>query len=101
MPALIILLKLKIVMKYSNAGDPNERDDFKILRYADILLILAEAYANTSDDVNALIRLNQVAQQRDPSFGGYVSTGAMLKNDILKERNRVLEKALKAFVAGE
>ena len=81
---------IKIVMKYSNAGDPNERDDFKILRYADILLILAEAYANTSDDVNALIRLNQVAQQRDPSFGGYVSTGATLKNDIIKERRKEL-----------
>lgn len=81
---------IKIVMKYSNAGDPNERDDFKILRYADILLILAEAYANTSDDVNALIRLNQVAQQRDPSFGGYVSTGTTLKNDIIKERRKEL-----------
>jgi len=81
---------INIVKKYTNASDPNERDDFKILRYSDILLILAEAYARTNDENNARIRLNQLAQQRDPSFAGYTSTGAGLINDIIKERRKEL-----------
>jgi hypothetical protein len=81
---------INIVRKYTNAGDPTERDDYKILRYSDILLILAEAYANTSDEPNALTRLNQVAVQRDLSFAGYSSSGATLKDDIIKERRKEL-----------
>ena len=81
---------INIVNKYTNASDPDERDNFKILRYSDILLILAEAYANESDDVNALTRLNQVAMQRDPVFAGYSSAGAALKDDIIKERRKEL-----------
>ncbi|MCB0714542.1 MAG: RagB/SusD family nutrient uptake outer membrane protein [Chitinophagaceae bacterium] len=81
---------IHIVKKYTNVSDPNERDNFKILRYADVILILAEAYANTNDDGNARIRLNQLAQMRDPSFGGYSSSGDNLKDDILNERRKEL-----------
>jgi hypothetical protein len=78
------------VNKYQNSSNASERDDQKILRFADVLLILAEAYARTNDEPNALLRLNQVAKNADPSFAGYSSTGAQLINDILAERRKEL-----------
>ena len=65
-------------------------DDVKMTRYAEVLLILAEAYFNLSDPVNALKYLNQVAKQRDPSFAGYVSVGPQILEDILNERAKEL-----------
>ena len=55
-----------------------------------MLLTLAEGYAQTGDNVNALIYLNQLAKQRDPSFAGYTDTGAALIADILNERRKEL-----------
>jgi len=78
------------VNKYSNTSNVSEKDDSKVLRFADVLLILAEAYARTSDEPNALIRLNQVAQNRDASAVAYASTGPQLINDILGERRKEL-----------
>ena len=78
------------VVKYPNVNNAAEKDDYKILRYADILLILAEAYARTNDEANARLRLNQVAQARDPSFAGYTSTGTALIDDIILERRKEL-----------
>ena len=63
-------------------------DDVKIVRYSEVLLILAEAYHNTGDDVNALKYLNMVAQNRDPVYTGYTSSGAQLLEDILNEREK-------------
>jgi len=65
-------------------------DDVKIVRYAEVLLMLAESYYNLSDETNALKYLNMVAMQRDPSFTGYVSTGAQVLEDILNERAKEL-----------
>jgi hypothetical protein len=76
--------------KYSNTGNANDKDDTKVLRYADVLLLLAEAYARTSDAPNALIRLNQVAQNRDASFAGFASAGQQLIDDIIAERRKEL-----------
>jgi hypothetical protein len=76
--------------KYPNPANPADRDETKILRLSDIILIAAEAYYNTADETNARIRLNQVAQQRDPSFTGYTSTGVALLNDIITERRKEL-----------
>ncbi len=76
--------------KYSNTTNANEKDDTKILRFADVLLILAEAYARTSDEPNALIRLNQVAQNRETGFAGYASAGPQLIADIINERRKEL-----------
>ena len=73
--------------KYSNTTNAADKDDTKVLRYADVILILAEAYANL-DDANALVRLNEVAKKRDATFIGYASTGAQLKNDIITERRK-------------
>jgi hypothetical protein len=81
---------INIVRKYPNVNNAAEKDDYKILRYADVLLILAEAYARTNDDVNARLWLNFVAQKRDPSFPGYASSGAALIDDIIMERRKEL-----------
>jgi starch-binding outer membrane protein, SusD/RagB family len=78
------------VNKYSNTSNVSEKDDTKVLRFSDMLLILAEAYARTSDEPNALIRLNQVAINRDPSFAGFSSTGAQLISDIIAGRRKEL-----------
>ncbi len=81
---------VKAVVKYPNISNANDKDDTKVLRYSDVLLILAEAYYNTSDEVNAKARLNQVATKRDPLFAGYTSTGPQLLEDILTERRKEL-----------
>ncbi len=76
--------------KYSNVSNANEKDDVKIIRYSEVLLTLAEAYARTGDNANAVLYANQVAQRRDPSFTGFTSTGAALANDIVNERRKEL-----------
>jgi hypothetical protein len=81
---------VKIVTKLSNTNNNTDKDDIKILRYAEVLLILSEAYARTNDAANALTRLNQVAQQRDPSFTGFTSSGTALLDDIINERRKEL-----------
>ena len=76
--------------KYPNASNTVDKDDIKILRLSDIILIAAEAYYNAGDFPNALAYLNRVAKQRDPSFGGYGSTGTQVLEDILTERRKEL-----------
>ncbi|MFL5788618.1 MAG: RagB/SusD family nutrient uptake outer membrane protein, partial [Flavisolibacter sp.] len=76
--------------KYSNTSNGSDKDDIKVLRYADVVLILAEAYANLNDETNALSWLNTLAELRDPSFAGYASTGQQLKDDIINERRKEL-----------
>jgi len=76
------------IYKYQNNTNAADKDDTKVIRFADVVLILAEAYANLNDDANARTRLNQVAQKRDPSFAGYASSGDQLKADILAERRK-------------
>ncbi len=76
--------------KYSNAANGTDKDDIKILRLSDIILIAAEAYYSTGDIPNALIYLNKIAIQRDPSFTGYTSAGAQVLEDILTERRKEL-----------
>ena len=79
-----------IVLKYPNASNASDKDDDKVLRYSDVLLILAEAAARTGDEATARARLNDVAQRRDPAFAGYNSSGAALINDIITERRKEL-----------
>ncbi|HEY0245172.1 MAG TPA: RagB/SusD family nutrient uptake outer membrane protein [Mucilaginibacter sp.] len=78
-----------VVNKYSNYlnADP---DEIKIIRYAEVILTLAEGYAKTGNEPSALIYLNQLAKLRDPSFAGYTSTGAQLQADIINERRKEL-----------
>ena len=65
-------------------------DDVKIVRYAEVLLILAEAYYNLGDNANALKYLNMVAQKRDPSLVAYATTGTATLEQILTERQKEL-----------
>lgn len=65
-------------------------DDVKIVRYAEVLLILAEAYYNTSDETNALKYVNMVATKRDPAYTGYLTTGTAVLESILTERQKEL-----------
>jgi len=68
--------------------DYTNYDDVKIIRYAEVLLILAEAYYNQGDFTNANLYLNMVAQKRDPLFTGYNNTGVLVLEDILNEREK-------------
>ena len=79
-----------VVNKYPNFSNGSDKDDIKIIRYAEVLLTLAEAYAQTGDNVDALTYVNQVAKNRDPSFAGYVDVNAALITDILNERRKEL-----------
>jgi hypothetical protein len=80
-----------VVNKYTNPTGSN-RDEVKLLRYAEVLLVAAESYARNGDVDNALVYLNLVAQKRDPSFAGYDNTlsATDLVTVILKERQREL-----------
>jgi starch-binding outer membrane protein, SusD/RagB family len=79
-----------LINKYQNTRNNADKDDGKVLRYSDILLVLAEANARTNDEVNALRFLNQVVQRRDPSATALTSTGATLIEDIIRERRKEL-----------
>jgi hypothetical protein len=79
-----------IVNKYQNVQNSSDKDDIKVLRYADVLLIAAEASARTGNQIDALALLNQLAQRRDPSFKGFASTGDALLADIITERRKEL-----------
>ncbi len=76
-----------LVNKYPNATNP-DKDEIKIIRYAEVILTLAESYARTNDEINARTYLNQLATLRDPSFAGYGSAGQQLLDDIINERRK-------------
>jgi hypothetical protein len=78
-------------VKYPNSPSTStNKDNIPVLRLSETLLILAESYYNTTDPVNALLNLNKVAKQRDPSFAGYASTGTQILEDILTEKRKEL-----------
>jgi hypothetical protein len=75
--------------KYTNTAS-GDRDEVKIIRLPEVILTLAEAYARTGDEPDALLYLNRIAQLRDPSFTGFTSGGEQLINDIVNERRKEL-----------
>ncbi len=81
---------INLCYKYSNAAGSGDKDDTKVLRLADIILIAAEAYYNAGDITNANKYLNMVATQRDPSFAGWSDSGPQVLEDILIERRKEL-----------
>lgn len=77
------------INKYQNTSNA-DRDEIKLLRYAEVLLTLAESYYRLNDEGNARLYLNMVAQKRDPSLAAYNQTGTALLNIILTERRKEL-----------
>jgi starch-binding outer membrane protein, SusD/RagB family len=77
------------VNKYQNVTNA-DRDEIKMVRYAEVLLTLSESYARLNDTPNALLYLNQVAQNRDPAQVAYTLTGSALVSAILTERRKEL-----------
>lgn len=77
------------VNKYQNTAN-TDRDEIKMLRYAEVILTLAESYARLADNTNALQYLNMLAQNRDPEQKAYTLTGSELINAILLERRKEL-----------
>lgn len=67
----------------TNGG--NASNDFSYLRYADVLLIKAEALARKGDFTNALPLVNQVRERSNAS-----DLSSLVLNDILDERGREL-----------
>ncbi|MGI4727877.1 MAG: RagB/SusD family nutrient uptake outer membrane protein [Janthinobacterium lividum] len=79
-----------IINKFSNYSN-TDKDETPVIRYAEVILTLAESYARLGDETNAKVYLNQLAKLRDPSLtAGYTSTGAQLITDILNERRKEL-----------
>ncbi|WP_342646230.1 RagB/SusD family nutrient uptake outer membrane protein [Mucilaginibacter sp. CSA2-8R] len=78
-----------IINKFPNYSN-TDKDETKVIRYAEVILTLAEAAARTNDQAKALTYLNQLARLRDPSFAGYTSSGTQLTTDILNERRKEL-----------
>jgi hypothetical protein len=79
-----------VVNKYPNLSNPNGKDNTKVIRYAEVLLTLAEAYNHQGMDSLAKQYLNQLAQIRDTAFSGYTDQGSQLLADILLERRKEL-----------
>lgn len=77
-----------IVNKYTNTTNAANKDEVKIIRYAEVLLTLAESYARTGSEDLALETLNKVATTRGAS--AYESSGTQLIEDILTERRKEL-----------
>jgi starch-binding outer membrane protein, SusD/RagB family len=75
-----------IVTKYKAAS--GDRDDKKVIRLSEVYLIAAEAAQRLSDP-QALVHLNTLMAQRDPSLV-YASAGAQLLEDIITERRKEL-----------
>ncbi len=77
-----------VLNKWINTLNGTDRDNIKIIRYSEVLLNLAEAYAQTGDNVNGQKYVNMVAQTRDPAFLGYTDIGTQLVNDIVNEKRK-------------
>ena len=75
------------INKYPDIG--GDRSDTKILRLSEVYLIAAET-SLPGNESEARSFLNYVATRRDVSFTGYNSTGAVLFEDIIKERRKEL-----------
>ena len=77
------------VNKYQNVAN-TDRDEIKMLRYAEVLLTLSESYSRLGDAPNALLYLNQVAKNRDPELVAYTYSGNALTDAIILERRKEL-----------
>lgn len=82
-------LDVHYVNKYQNVGNA-DRDEVKLLRYAEVLLILAESHARLNNNTEGQKYINMVAQNREPDFAGYTLTGPALADAVIVERRKEL-----------
>jgi hypothetical protein len=80
---------VRVVNKYPNATQP-DKDEIKVLRMSEVVLIAAEAAYHTGNAALARDYVNAIAQRRDIAFAGFTSTGPALLEDILLERRKEL-----------
>jgi len=84
---------LAFTTKYSDVSDPSNKyadTNWPFLRYADVLLIYAEALAETDHSDQAVIYLNRVRSRSN-------ATAATDPGDIVKLRSMILEERAKEF----
>ena len=74
---------VKVVRKYPNEANA-DKDNIKMLRLSEMILIVAEASYRLNDEATALTYLNMIATRR--GIAPYTSIGAALLEDIIKER---------------
>ncbi len=82
-------LDVHYVNKYQNVANA-DRDEVKMVRYAEVLLILAESHARLGNNSEGQKYLNMIAQNRDASFAGYTLTGPALVEAAMSERRKEL-----------
>ncbi|OSZ81611.1 RagB/SusD family nutrient uptake outer membrane protein [Chitinophagaceae bacterium IBVUCB2] len=78
----------------SPIGELNYGTNWRLIRYADVLLMAAEAYNKSSNDLKARQYLNQV-RQRVGGLADVGTSGPALFTDIVKERQ--LELAFEGY----
>lgn len=67
-----------------------DSNNYKIFRYADAVLLLAEAYSETGEYEKAITYLNKVKSRAGISLYGTFDTYVKLREEIRKERGREL-----------
>lgn len=84
---------LAFTTKYSDVSDPSTKyadTNWPFLRYADVLLIYAEALAETNHSDQAIVYLNRVRSRSNAST-------ASDPGDLVKLRSMILEERAKEF----
>ena len=65
-------------------------NNMKVFRYADAVLLLAEAYMELNDNDKAIARLNEIKARAEITLYGAFVSKDMLFEEIMKERAREL-----------
>jgi hypothetical protein len=77
----------------TNTYDSN---NYRVFRYADAILMLAECYCNLEDDINALYYLNKIRQRAGvgdyPSFTGFEDLMVELRAERARELGGELQR---------
>lgn len=83
--------KYELYEKQNNYGQPDSPINGQVIRYADVLLMLAESYIENNEAAKALPLINQV-RKRSGAFE-YVSLGDKAKATTILRRERQMELA--------
>jgi tetratricopeptide (TPR) repeat protein len=88
-------LRLKYANRASETTDPgtgqpelNYGSNYRIIRYADVLLMAAEAYNKNNNDAAALIELKKITDRA--GIAAHTETGSALFDQIVIEREKEL-----------